>query len=325
MPRRLRQAPLVGRLAETSALDAALHIAAESSEGGPVAVVIAGDAGIGKSRLAAEVSGRAAAAGWLLLSAGCVDLAEGSVPYLPLVDALRTFTTAELPPVLEHWRRGEAELAGPDLSPDMARGRVYAAYLDLLRARSDEAPLALVVEDVHWADRATRDLLSYLIRGLGTPQFPARVLVLLTYRSDDLTRISPVRAWLSELLRLPGVSRLDLGPLDQAEVTTQLASLGTFDRRQAQEIYRRSEGNPFYVEELAALWSEGDQRVPEAVRNLADVRVGQLAPRVREMVRLLAALGRPAGFELLQLLSKDPPDELLAALHAVVDISDRDR
>ena len=286
---------MVGRLAETSALDAALRISAESSEGGPVAVVIAGDAGIGKSRLAAEVSGRAAAAGWLLLSAGCVDLAEGSVPYLPLVDALRAFTAAELPPVLEHWRRGEAEPAGAELSPDMARGRVYAAYLDLLRARSDEAPLALVVEDVHWADRATRDLLSYLIRGLGTPQFQARVLVLLTYRSDELTRISPVRAWLSELLRLPGVSRLDLGPLDQAEVTTQLASLGTFDRRQAQEIYRRSEGNPFYVEELAALWSEGDQRVPEAVRNLADVRVGQLEPRVREMVRLLAALGRPAS------------------------------
>ena len=310
---------MVGRLAETSALDEALRMSAEGTEGRPVAVVIAGDAGIGKSRLAAEVSGRAAAAGWLLLSAGCVDLAEGSVPYLPLVDALRAFTAAELPPVLEHWRRSETEPAGPELSPDAARGRVYSAYLDVLRARSDEAPLAFVVEDVHWADRATRNLLSYLIRGLGMPQFQARVLVLLTYRSDDLTRISPVRAWLSELLRLPGVSRLDLGPLDQAEVTKQLASLGAFDRRQAREIYRRSEGNPFYVEELAALWSEGNQRVPEAVRNLADVRVGQLEPRIHDLVRLLAALGRPARFELLQLLSNDTPDELLAALHSVVD------
>ena len=319
VPRRLRLAPLVGRLAETIALDEALRISAESSEGGPVAVVIAGDAGIGKSRLAAEVSGRATAAGWQVLSAGCLDLAEGSVPYLPLVDALRVFTAAELPPVLDHWRRGESEPAAPELSPDMARGRVYAAYLDLLRARSDEAPLALVVEDVHWADRATQDLLSYLIRGLGMPQFQARVLVLLTYRSDELTRTSPVRAWLSELLRLPGVWRLDLGPLDQAAVTTQLASLGSFDRRQAHEIYRRSEGNPFYVEELAALWSEGESSVPEAVRNLADVRVGQLEPRAREMLQLLAALGRPAGFELLQLLTKDSPDELLTALHSVVD------
>ncbi|HWI00794.1 MAG TPA: AAA family ATPase [Propionibacteriaceae bacterium] len=319
MPRRLRQAPLVGRLAETDALDEVLRMRADGTEDGPVAVVIAGDAGIGKSRLAAEMTSRAAAAGWQVLSAGCLDLAEGSVPYLPLVDALRAVTDEELPPVLEHWRRGETEPAAPELSPDMARGRVYAAYLDLLRVHSHEAPIALVVEDVHWADRATRDLLSYLIRGLGTPQFQARVLVLLTYRSDELTRTSPVRAWLSELLRLPGVSRMNLGPLDQAGVTTQLASLGAFDLSQAREIYRRSEGNPFYVEELAALWSGGELRVPEAVRNVADVRVGHLAPHVREMVRLLAAIGRPAGFELLQLLSSDPAEELVAALHSAVD------
>jgi DNA-binding CsgD family transcriptional regulator/tetratricopeptide (TPR) repeat protein len=294
-------------------------MAAEGLAGGPIAVVIAGDAGIGKSRLVAEMSSRAAAAGWRVLSAGCLDLAEGSVPYLPLVDALRAFAADELPPVLEHWRRGVTEPAAPELSPDTARGRVYAAYLDLLRARSDDVPLALVVEDVHWADRATRDLLSYLIRGLGVPGLGARILALLTYRTDELTRTSPVRAWLSELLRLPGVSRLDLGPLDEAGVTTQLGNLGTFDRRQAQEIYRRSEGNPFYVEELAALWSEGDQQVPEAVRDLADVRMGQLTPRVRDLIRLLAALGRPAGFELIQLLSSEPTDELVHALRTGVD------
>jgi predicted ATPase len=259
---------LVGRLAETSAIDEALRM---SAAGTPLAMVIAGEAGIGKSRLTAEVSSRAAAAGWQLLSAGCLDLGEGSVPYLPLVDALRGFPKAELPPVLEHWRRGETEPTAPALSPDTARGRVYAAYLDLLRTRSVDNSLALIIEDVHWADRATRDLLSYLIRGLGTPSLQARVLILLTYRSDELTRTSPVRAWLGELLRLPRTSRLDLGPLDQDAVTAQLASLGTFDRRQAREIYRRSEGNPFYVEELAALWSEGELRVPEAVRNLADV------------------------------------------------------
>ncbi len=241
------------------------------------------------------------------------------MPYLALVDALRSLTAEELPPVLEHWRRGEIEQAATQLSPDTARGRVYAAYLDLLRAKSAEAPLALVVEDVHWADRATRDLLSYLIRGLGTPQFQARIFVLLTYRSDELTRTSPVRGWLSELLRLPGVSRLDLGPLDQAAVIAQLASLGTFDGRQAGEIYRRSEGNPFYVEELAAIWSEGELRVPEAVRNLADVRVGQLEPQARDLVRLLAAVGRPATFELLDVLSSDSTEELLGALHSAVD------
>ena len=113
---RCAQAPAAGSLGRTAGGDQCprrgpAHLRG-SSEGGPVAVVIAGDAGIGKSRLAAEVSGRAAAAGWLLLSAGCVDLAEGSVPYLPLVDALRGFTAAELPPVLEHWRRGEPRPGG---------------------------------------------------------------------------------------------------------------------------------------------------------------------------------------------------------------------
>jgi predicted ATPase len=151
MPRRLRQAPLVGRLAETSALDEVLRITAEGRASGPVAVVVAGDAGIGKSRVAAEISSRTAAAGWQVLSAGCLNLADGSVPYLPLVDALRAVTDDALPPVLAHWRRGETEPAAPELSPDVARGRVYAAYLELLRARSTEAPLALVVEDVHWS------------------------------------------------------------------------------------------------------------------------------------------------------------------------------
>jgi predicted ATPase len=112
---------------------------------------------------------------------------------------------------------------------------------------------------------------------------------------------------------------LDLGPLDQAAVMAQLDSLGSFDRRQAQEIYRRSEGNPFYVEELAAMWSANEPRVPEAVRDLADVRVGHLEPQVRDLVRLLAAVGRPATFELLQLFSQDPAEELLAALHSALD------
>ncbi len=94
MPRRLRQARLVGRLAETGALDEALRTAAEAN---PVAVIIAGDAGIGNGGLAAEVCSRAAAEGWQLLSAGCIDLAEGSVPYLALVDALRSLTAKELP------------------------------------------------------------------------------------------------------------------------------------------------------------------------------------------------------------------------------------
>src|SRR5215213_4924211 len=106
MPRRASDAPLVGRTAELATLDEALHAAANGSPG---VVLIAGEAGIGKSRLAAEAASRALADGWQVLSGGCLDLAEGSVPYLPLVDPLRDLRTDALPPLLTRWVHGEAE------------------------------------------------------------------------------------------------------------------------------------------------------------------------------------------------------------------------
>ena len=233
MPKRAWDAPLVGRTAELATLGDALQA---SADGSPAVVLIAGEAGIGKSRLAAEAATRALANGWQLLSGGCLDLAEGSVPYLPLVDALHDLPPGSLPPMLMHWVRGEAEES--PLSEDVARGRIYAAYLDVLRSASvRETPLALIVEDVHWADRGTRDLLSYLVRALTTPATQARVLLLLTYRSDEFRRGLPVRRWLGDLARRPLVSRVDVTPLDRAQVARQLAALGTFDSRAAQEIF----------------------------------------------------------------------------------------
>ena len=314
MPRRASDAPLVGRTAELAALDEALHAAADGSPG---VVLIAGEAGIGKSRLAAEAASRALADGWQVLSGGCLDLAEGSVPYLPLVDALHDLRTDALPPLLTRWVRGEAEES--PLSEDVARGRVYAAYLDVLRSASATSPLAMIVEDVHWADPGTRDLLSYLVRGLSTPVTQARVLILLTYRSDEFRRGSPVRRWLGELARRPSVSRVEVTSLDRAQVVQQLAALGTFDSRAAQEIFERSEGNPFYVEELATLWATGQSSVPEAVRDAAEVRVASLPASDRAVLRILAALGRPASFDLIQILTDRPSPDLLEMLRRAVD------
>lgn len=112
---------------------------------------------------------------------------------------------------------------------------------------------------------------------------------------------------------------MDLAPLDRAEVAQQLAALGTFDLRASQEIFLRSEGNPFYVEELAAAWTTGHPTVPEVVRDAAEVRVALLPSSDRDVVRLLAALGRPATFDLIQILSGHPPAELLAILHRAVE------
>jgi predicted ATPase len=145
------------------------------------------------------------------------------------------------------------------------------------------------------------------------------VLVVLTYRSDESPRGSAIRRWLSELARRPLVTRMDLAPLDRAEVAQQLAALGTFDLRASQEIFLRSEGNPLYVEELAAAWTTGHPTVPEVVRDAAEVRVALLPSSDRDVVRLLAALGRPATFDLIQILSGHPPAELLAILHRAVE------
>ena len=288
MPKRAWDAPLVGRTAELATLGDALQA---SADGSPAVVLIAGEAGIGKSRLSAEVATRALANGWQLLSGGCLDLAEGSVPYLPLVDALHDLPPDALPPLLLHWLRGEAEES--PLSEDVARGRIYAAYLDVLRSASVKSPVALIIEDVHWADRGTRDLLSYLVRALTTPATQARLLLLLTYRSDEFRRGSPVRRWLGDLARRPLVSRVDVTPLDRADVTRQLAALGTFDSRAAQEIFLRSEGNPFYVEELATLWATGQptrpRESPGTVQTTAPPFSGSFPPRCRERGKCLRA------------------------------------
>jgi predicted ATPase len=235
------------------------------------------------------------------------------------MDALHDLPIDTLPSLLMRWLSGVAEEPSPQHSEDAARGRVYAAYLEVLRTSSPNSPLALVVEDVHWADRGTRDLLSYLVRALTAPNARARVLIILTYRSDEFPRGSPIRRWLGELARRPSVSRVDVEPLGRAEVGQQLTALGTFDSHAAQEIFLRSEGNPFYVEELAALWTTGQPRVPEVVRDAADVRVASLPADDLDVVRVLAALGRPATFELIQMLSGRPPTELLATLRRAVD------
>jgi predicted ATPase len=220
MPRRAWDAPLVGRAAELATLEEAMTAA---GAGSPAVVLIAGEAGIGKSRLAAEAATRALANGWQVLSGGCLDLAEASVPYLPLVDALRELSMVTggdaLPPLLRRWLQGEAQESSTPLPGELAQAQVYAAYLEVLRNTSSTgSPLALVVEDLHWADRGTRDLLSYLIRGLTPATARARVLVVLTYRSDESPRGSAIRRWLGELARRPLVTRMDVAPLDGAEV-----------------------------------------------------------------------------------------------------------
>ena len=234
-------APFVARAAE---LERLRLLTADAAAGSAAAVLIAGDAGVGKTSLIAEVARRAAGDGLLVLFGRCVDLGTGSLPYLPFAEALSQLVRAG-----EAGARGSEELAAqivrqvarerPVLgriagasgqgSPERAPGdtgldrlALFEAVAHVLgRIGDDVAPLLLVIEDLHWADASTRDLVRFLLARLGGD----RLLVVASYRADDLHRRHPMRPLLGELLRLPHVHRLDLAPFADDELADFLGGV----------------------------------------------------------------------------------------------------
>jgi predicted ATPase len=178
MAGRVSSPRLVGRAEELAQLAAALHRAAA---GDPAAVLVAGEAGVGKTRLVTEFTSRATDAGASVLSGGCVGLVEGELAYAPLVEALRGLLQRLDPTVvtglLEGGRSdlarllpelGEADRLPPAPDPPAGDGqaRLFAALVGLLRRLSQPAPAVVVVEDLHWVDHSTLEFLSYLLHGL---------------------------------------------------------------------------------------------------------------------------------------------------------------
>src|SRR5262249_3589782 len=187
------------RAAEFGLLTRVLDLAVAEE---PMVALVSGDAGMGKTRLVAELATVAAARGFMVLSGRCAELGD-SVPYLPLADALRsaahTSPAIAARPVLGMLLpdRDNAELAGGDIA-SMAQQQLFGAVLGMLAELAEKTPVLLVLEDMHWADRSTRDLLTFLSRVLHRE----RIAVIATYRTDDLHRGHPLRAVAAELLRL---------------------------------------------------------------------------------------------------------------------------
>ena len=221
---------LVGRDGELNRL---LGLLDDASGGRPSHALISGDAGVGKTRLVAELATRAAGRGFLVLSGRCAELGD-SIPYLPLADALREGTTtagaATEPlaaalaarPVLGRLLpdREVAAPPGGEVSV-LAQQQLFGAVLGLLAELADGHPVLLILEDLHWADRSTRDLITFLSRVLHRE----RVAVVATYRTDDLHRRHPLRPVVAELLRLPSVASIELGPLGYADMADHLTAL----------------------------------------------------------------------------------------------------
>jgi predicted ATPase len=217
-----------GREAELTVLASAFD---DADGGAPGTVLVGAEAGGGKSRLvnefAARVAGRA-----LVLTGACVELSAAGLPYVPFTAALRQLVrergAAEMAALLGGQGTGELAVLLPEFGavpvgtdPEVVRGRLFELLLTLLEALAGQRPLVLVVEDLHWADRSTRDLLSFLVRNLRD----AAVLLVVTFRTDELDRSHPLRPLLAELGRMERVTRIELPRLSRGQVEAQLEGI----------------------------------------------------------------------------------------------------
>jgi DNA-binding CsgD family transcriptional regulator/tetratricopeptide (TPR) repeat protein len=307
---------LIGRTAELASLTAALaHATGETAQ----IVLVGGEAGVGKSRLVAEFVG-ALPRNVRVLTGYCLELRQAVLAFAPLVGMLRQLSEQLGPERTRQLYGRELQRFLPDHSAIAERSsdptaELFGAVYGLLANLDDEGPLVLVVEDLHWADRSTLDLLSYLARELEG----ARVLLIGTYRSDEMRRSHPLRPVLAELNRLPHVRRLDVEPLSDREVAQLLSAIAGADLpdRLAAEVVDRAEGNPFFVEELLA--AVGERRVPPALRDILTTRLEALPDQAQEVLRIAAAAGRRVDHRLLSEVAPLSPDELDQGLRDAVE------
>ena len=299
-------------------------------------VLLAGDAGVGKTRLLAELVDRATVAGWRTLVGHCLDFGDSALPYLPFSeifgrlaasDATSAASLTEAHPALSHLQPGRRMLSGARTGSDPAdtldRADLFEALHSALEELAAVQPLLLVVEDVHWADRSTRDLLSFLF----ARAFQSPVTIVASYRSDDLHRRHPLRAVAAQWARVPGVHRLQLDPLPDPDVRRLVAALtsssllSVLTEGEVQAIVTRAEGNAFFAEELVGAATGGPGRVgmPEDLADLLLVRLDRLDDSAREVVRAAAAAGRRVSHPLLACVISLDDDRLDRALRDAVE------
>ena len=315
-----------GRDAELAVLAAAFG---EAAGGTPGTVLIGAEAGGGKSRLVTEFTGRVGTRA-RVLTGGCVELSAAGLPYAPFAAALRELTrergAAEVMALLPGQAAGGLAALLPGFGappggadPETARIRLFELMLALLEALAEQQPLVLVVEDMHWADGPTCDLLSFLVRNLRQ----AAVLVVVTFRSDGLDGAHPLRRLLAGLERMPGVSRLDLPRLSRDQVAAQLEGILGFRLALASvsALYARSGGNPLFTEALVNRDGTVRPDLPGSLRDLLLGAVTDLPEQAQQPVRMAAVGGVRVAHGLLAAVTRADDAELTAGLRSAVAAS----
>jgi DNA-binding NarL/FixJ family response regulator len=315
---------MVGRDDELGRL---LMLLDDAEAGRSVAALVSGDAGVGKSRLISEVTRLAEGRGFTVLSGQCAELGD-SVPYLPLADALRGAAQStgvrdalSSRPALSRLlpEAGDGRPADEDRS-GLARQQMFGGVLGLLAELAAAAPVLLVLEDLHWADASTRDLVTFLSRMLHRE----RVALIGSYRTDDLHRRHPLRPVVAELLRLPSVIAVDLAPLGPSALAEHLTATaaGRLGATELNDIVARAEGNAYYAEELLAASVSGDRTehsaLPAGLAALLLSRVEQLSDAAQQVLRAASVAGRKADDELVAAASGLGAAEYEAAVREAV-------
>ncbi|MEU0784414.1 AAA family ATPase [Streptomyces sp. NPDC006173] len=323
--------PFIGREDELARLTGVLERAAA---GDPRAVLLAGDAGVGKTRTLTEAAAHASAAGMTVLTGHCVDLGDVGLPYLPFTEILgaaaaddRLAPAFAAHPAVDRLI-GTAAGTGSASDPG-SRLQLFEGITGLLADLADLTPLLLVLEDLHWADQSSRDLLRFLLsRGVlqrpspGGP--PRRLAVFASYRADDLHRRHPLRPLLAELIRLPAVDRLELRPMADADVARLVRALrtGPVSDSTVRRIVDSAEGNAFYAEELLAALpgddASGSPAMPSGLADVLLIRIEQLSETAQQVLRTAAVAGRRVGHDLLRDAVQLPEEELESALREAV-------
>jgi class 3 adenylate cyclase len=311
---------LVHREDQFAILEEAL-LAAHRGEGR--FVVVSGEAGIGKTRLVTELAEEARRLDSSVLWGGCSE-AELSLPYLPFVEAIGNHLAAtDIESFADRLGSSRPALAQlfPQLSggepperetdPAQAKLRVFEAIVSLLGVVAGERTLLLVIEDVHWADESTRELLDHLARRLtGLP-----ALVLVTFRSDELHRRHPLQPTMHAWRRSGAAEIVELEPLPAAgiaEMTAAILGTAEVDRNLSEVLFGRSEGNPFVLEEMLRETADEIEdpgqldrraleriRIPETVRDTILLRLARLESEQVPILEAAAVLGRTFDYPML--------------------------
>jgi len=332
MPDMLVCPVLVGRARELEQADRALEA---MRAGAGVLVAVSGEAGVGKSRVVGAISERAGEAGVRVVSGSCFEHLQ-TVPYAPIAEALRELVGAEDAALPEVLRPLVPELADGAATRDEwsapERHRLAHAFVGLLERR---LPLVLVVEDLHWVDAATLELLPMLARRAAG----RALLTLATFRSDELGHRDDLVAALAELSRKRLVEDIAIGGLDSPGVEEMLRATfgvrGAISAEFVAAVHARTEGNPLFIEELlrtlvetggvfrdGALWDRKalvELEVPPTIEEAILRRVGTLPDSAQSLLRLAAVLGQRFSFDAIREFAGLSDEQVLAALRSLVD------